>query len=668
MAQLIQAVEHTEYIDAIFCCTVNKLTDYIFRIVGISYRISPTGQHLEQNVRSCLSHLTQSFPRAFIEETISYVECCAAPVFKCIQVRYMACSVVNSLHNIMGSYTGSQQGLMGITISGIHNLYFVLFLNPAGESFRSQLLQELSCASRCFQMVSIQTRCRFKIRLSLMASICIAVNGDFADVIQNTGSAVAYNVRVNQQFRMTVDIVYIAGAFLEVLGAKHVLEEINICLNPGNTEFIKAAEHLAECASWGQCMNGNLYQQGVIVWSNDSTGVSRARIETNARTTAGTVGNKLAGIRHEVISRIFGGNTALESNALVPDIFLLTNTYFRIIKAIAFCNHDLGSYNIYVRNHFGYGMFYLDTRINFDEVEILFVLVYQEFDSTCVDVVNVLHELNCSITDALAQFLWQGPCRSHFNNLLMTALNGAVTFEKVYHMAMFIPHNLHFNVLRVHDALFKINIFIAKGHLRFRLSTFKSGFQIFHAVYITHTASAAAVDSLNHNRQAHLFSKCLNFFIGGNRAITAWNHRNIGLLSLNAGIDLIAEHNQMFYMWSDENNAFFFATLSQFCIFSQETIAWMNSIYIMLLSYADNIFNIEIGFYRTFTGANQIRFVRTVSVKGQNILFRINSYGTNAQFLTGSEYADSDFSSVCNEYLVNLFHISSSVENPQMCG
>ena len=130
----------------------------------------------------------------------------------------MACSVVNSLHNIMGSYTGSQQGLMGITISGIHNLYFVLFLNPAGESFRSQLLQELSCASRCFQMVSIQTRCRFKIRLSLMASICIAVNGDFADVIQNTGSAVAYNVRVNQQFRMTVDIVYIAEAFLEVLG------------------------------------------------------------------------------------------------------------------------------------------------------------------------------------------------------------------------------------------------------------------------------------------------------------------------------------------------------------------------------------------------------------------------------------------------------------------
>ena len=47
MGKLVQTVENTEYIDTVICRPVNEMTDYIFRIIRIAYRIGTAGQHLE---------------------------------------------------------------------------------------------------------------------------------------------------------------------------------------------------------------------------------------------------------------------------------------------------------------------------------------------------------------------------------------------------------------------------------------------------------------------------------------------------------------------------------------------------------------------------------------------------------------------------------------------
>lgn len=115
-------------------------------------------------------------------------------------------------------------------------------------------------------------------------------------------------------------------------------------------------------------------------------------------------------------------------------------------------------------------------------------------------------------------------------------------------------------------------------------------------------------------------------------ALGTRNHRDACFFSLDAGIDLVAEHDEVFYVRSDECNAFFFAALSQFRIFSKEAVARMDSIYIVFLADADDIFNIQVSIDRLIASAYQVCFISAVSVQGQNIFLGINGYRADAKF------------------------------------
>lgn len=166
MAELVQAVEDTEYIDAIVSRLVDEVTDHIFRIVGITDGIRTAGQHLEEDVRCGFSHLAKAFPWAFIKETISHVEGRAAPVFKGEELRYVDSGIVDGIHDVMGPDAGREQRLVRITVRGIHEHDFLLVHDPLGEFLRSHFIEQLPGAFRCFDLVCIEQRKRIEIRLS----------------------------------------------------------------------------------------------------------------------------------------------------------------------------------------------------------------------------------------------------------------------------------------------------------------------------------------------------------------------------------------------------------------------------------------------------------------------------------------------------------------------
>ena len=237
MVQLVQAVEYAEYVDACISSLVDEVTDNIFRIVRISDRVGAACQHLEENVRSCFSHLAQSVPRAFIEETVSYVECSAAPVFKGEKLRYMDSGVMDGVHDIMRSYAGSEQRLVRISVGGIHEHDFLAVHDPFSEFFRSQFIKELAGALRCLMastccfMRSIERRNRSEVRFVLMACACIAIDRDIADIGQKSCASVGNGIRFLQQPWVSVDVVDVAETFLEIAGTEHILQEVNICLD-----------------------------------------------------------------------------------------------------------------------------------------------------------------------------------------------------------------------------------------------------------------------------------------------------------------------------------------------------------------------------------------------------------------------------------------------------
>lgn len=130
-----------------------------------------------------------------------------------------------------------------------------------------------------------------------------------------------------------------------------------------------------------------------------------------------------------------------------------------------------------------------------------------------------------------------------------------------------------------------------QSQFRFRFGAVVGIAEISHAVDHTHTAAAAAVDSFQHDREADLFSEFFDFCIIHDRR-RCQGCTDTGLLRLDTGIDLIAEHDEVFNFRTDEDNAFFFTAFCQVRIFRQEAVARMDGIDVMFVSNADNIFNI----------------------------------------------------------------------------
>ena len=116
---------------------------------------------------------------------------------------------------------------------------------------------------------------------------------------------------------------------------------------------------------------------------------------------------------------------------------------------------------IYAGNHFGYGVFHLQARIHFDEIE--FPILIQELEGTgtlIADVFACLDAARAEISALLGGDTGRGRFFEHF---LMATLHRAVTLHQVYDIAVTVAQNLKFDVTRVFEKFLKINRVITKS-------------------------------------------------------------------------------------------------------------------------------------------------------------------------------------------------------------
>ena len=322
----------------------------------------------------------------------------------------------------------------------------------------------------------------------------ISINSRIGNISEQLCSAIMRNRQV-KKFRMFINKVnVIISAFKQGAG-QYVNEEADICLNTADTEFLQYANHLLYGTGMSQIICRSLNKQGIVIRCNDSPRISIAAVKTNPEAAAATICNNLTRIGHKAVQRIFRRNTALNGIAYTLYRFLRRNTYLLTIQRIAFGNLNLRLHNIDACNHFRYRMFNLNTRVNFNKVEF-FIACNEEFYRARIDIVDVFHQLQGRITNVLTQFFRKRKSRCNFNHLLMTPLNGTISFEKMDYIAVFIPHDLYFNMLGIDNAFFQVNFITAESKLRFGFSTFICILKIGHFIDHTHAATATAVNSL----------------------------------------------------------------------------------------------------------------------------------------------------------------------------
>ena len=484
-----------------------------------------------------------------------------------------------------------------------------------------------------------------------------AVDRDLTDVGEQAGCRLIDDLRGVEQVRMVVDVVDVAAASLEVLVEQHVLEEVDVRLDAADAEFIEAAQHARDGLLGIVGMCGDLDEQGIVIRRDDRARVGRAGVEADARAAAAAVVVDLAGVRHEVVLRVFCRDAALDGHAVAGDVRLALDADLWIGEGIALGDEDLRLDDIDVRDGLGDRVLDLDARVDFDEVEVFLILVREELDGAGIDVADVLHDLQGRRADVLAKLLRQRPGRCHLDDLLVAALDGAVTLIEVDDIAVFIAHDLHFDVLRVQDALLDVDILVAKGALCLRARFLIGALEVFHAVDTAHAAAAAAVDGLDHDRQADALSEGLDLSEVLDGTVRARDHRDLCLLGLDARVDLVAEHLQVLDLRADEDDALFLAAPCQLCILGEEAVARMDGIDIVLLADADDVLDVEVGIDWLLALAHEIRLVGATAVQGQDIFFGIDGDRADAHLMAGAENADGNLAAVWHQDLVNGLHM-----------
>ncbi len=106
-------------------------------------------------------------------------------------------------------------------------------------------------------------------------------------------------------------------------------------------------------------------------------------------------------------------------------------------------------------------MFYLDTGIHLHKVEIAFG-VEQELHCACTGITDRLGSLYRTFTKVLTLLGCQNRARGLLDQLLVTALNRAITFAEVNDITVIVTKNLDFYVPWVFTVFLDINVRVAE--------------------------------------------------------------------------------------------------------------------------------------------------------------------------------------------------------------
>ena len=138
------------------------------------------------------------------------------------------------------------------------------------------------------------------------------------------------------------------------------------------------------------------------------------------------------------------------------------------------CNKDLVPHEIDTGNQFGHWMFNLNAGIHFHKVKVLSI-VHQELERTHVGVPDILHRSHNTAAQIFPKFRSHIDRRGFFNEFLMPPLNRAFSLTQMNGIAVFVCHDLKFDVTRPLDEFFNVAVGNAKGACSLGLSCFQRG-------------------------------------------------------------------------------------------------------------------------------------------------------------------------------------------------
>lgn len=138
----------------------------------------------------------------------------------------------------------------------------------------------------------------------------------------------------------------------------------------------------------------------------------------------------------------------------------------------------------------------LNTGVDFDEV-VAAHLVNQELRGTRVPVANALRKLDGVAQDSLADLIGEVSGRGNLDDLLVTPLDRAVTFEQVDSVALGVSEELHLDVTGALEEPLDKDGAVTEGGLGLAHGPLERVLEIRHFADHTHTTTSTTHRSLD---------------------------------------------------------------------------------------------------------------------------------------------------------------------------
>lgn len=375
-----------------------------------------------------------------------------------------------------------------------------------------------------------------ELRLPNLALDAAAVDGNVTEVGQQLlGTVLAANE--GEELGGVVDEGGPAAAADKGWVRQQRSQEGNVGLDTPDAELDESAEHLASHNLVGGAVACALDQHGVVKGADDGTSEAVASVETDTIAASGTVDFDLASVGGETLCGVLGGDTALNRESTGGDAIL---RQAKLLERSTSRNLDLGSNDINASDLFGDSVLDLDAGVDLDEV-VAVLLVDEELGGTSIAVANRLGQLHSIGQDAVTDIEGKVLGGSNLNDLLVTALNAAVTLIQMHNIAMVITKQLDLDVLGFIKEAFHKDGAVSKGGLGLGSSPIKRVREGLLVPNNTHTTATTTKGSLDDDWEAILIRKGLDLLEALNRARGTGNDGHSALDSQLAGRDLVTK-------------------------------------------------------------------------------------------------------------------------------
>ncbi len=421
------------------------------------------------------------------------------------------------------------------------------------------------------------------------------------------------------EFRIAQDFLVVRG------GGLHAL----------HTHVVQGAQAAVHGFFPGQRPDHQLQAHGVVERRDGVAGVDR-RVGAHARAARGVVAGDLAEAGQEVVLRVFSVDPELQGETTVLDVFLLDRQWQAGRDA------DLLAHDVDAGDFFGDGVFHLHPGVHLHEVHL--ALGEQELHGAGVFVTDRLGRAHRQVADVGALFRGELRARGDFDQLLVTALDRAVTLEQVHHIAEAVAKNLGFDVFRVDDAFFQEDFRRAEGLGRFGNDPGKRLFQFFTAVAAANAAAATAGSGLEHHRITDAITFLQGLVDVRHIAFGARGDRYAGLDHAAPGFGLVAHAANDFGGRADELDPALGADIRQFGVFRQEPVTGVQRITTGFHCQVHQLARVQVTGKRLFTDA--VSLVGALDVQGMTIGVGVDRHRANAHLGAGPHDSDRDFTPV----------------------